>query len=50
MAAPPADDGGSDAGVWLGVVAIGIAALAALGVGLLWSSRPATLPPEEIER
>ncbi len=50
VAAPPADDDGSDAGVWLGLVAIGIAALAALGVGLLWSSRPATLPPEEIER
>jgi len=50
VAGPAADDGGSDAGVWLGVVAIGIAALAVLGVGLLWSSRPAPLPPEETER
>jgi uncharacterized protein YcnI len=44
------DDGDSSgAAVWLGLVAIAIAALAALGVGLLWSSRPARLPPEEPE-
>lgn len=41
------DGGGSDAGVWLGLIAIGISVLAALGVGFLWSSRPARLPPEE---
>jgi hypothetical protein len=29
------------------VIAIGIAALAALGTGLLWSSRPATLPADD---
>jgi len=38
------DGGSSDAGIWLGVIAIAIAALAALGTGLLWSSRPARLP------
>ncbi len=40
-------DDGSGAAVWLGVIAIGISALAALGVGLLWSTRPARLPEEE---
>lgn len=47
-AAPAASSGGggddSSAGVWLGIIAIGISALAALGVGLLWSTRPARLP------
>jgi uncharacterized protein YcnI len=39
------DDGdGSDAAVWLGVIAIGISLLAALAVGFLWSTRPAKLP------
>ena len=38
-------DDGSDAGVWLGIIAIAIAVLAVLGVGLLWSTRPARLPP-----
>lgn len=40
-------DEGSGAAVWLGVIAIGIAALAAIGTGLLWSSRPATLPADD---
>lgn len=47
--APPpasADDDGSGAAVWLGVIAIGISALAMLGVGLLWSTRPARLPDD----
>lgn len=35
------------AAVWLGVIAIAISALAALGAGLLWSTRPARLPEEE---
>jgi uncharacterized protein YcnI len=35
---------GSDAGTWLGVIAVCIAAGAAVGVGLLWSTRPARLP------
>jgi len=39
-------DDGSGAAIWLGVIAIGIAALAALGTGLLWSSRPRQLPPD----
>lgn len=43
---PAADDDPSGAGIWLGVIAIVIAALAALGVGLLWSSRPARLPED----
>lgn len=42
-------DDSSGAAVWLGIAAIAIAALAALGVGLLWSGRPAQLPPEEPE-
>jgi hypothetical protein len=37
----------SDAGVWLGVIAIAVAALAAVGTGLLWSTRPARLPGED---
>ncbi len=44
--APAAGDDGSDAGIWLGVIAIAISALAAVGVGLLWSTRPARLPEE----
>ncbi len=40
-------DDGSGAAIWLGVIAIGIAALAAIGTGLLWSSRPATLPSDD---
>lgn len=39
-------EGDSSAAVWLGVIAIAIAAAAALGVGLLWSSRPMTLPED----
>jgi uncharacterized protein YcnI len=43
------DSGGdhSEAAVYLGIIAIGIAALAALGTGLLWSTRPAKLPPDD---
>lgn len=37
------DSGGS---VWPGVIGIALGALALVGVGLLWSSRPATLPPD----
>jgi uncharacterized protein YcnI len=49
-AAPAAggdSDDSSDAGIWLGVIAIGVAALAALGTGLLWSTRPARLPEDD---
>lgn len=42
-------DGDSGAAIWLGVIAIVIAALAALGVGLLWSTRPARLPEDDEE-
>ena len=41
------DSDGSGAAVWLGVIAIGISALAMLGVGLLWSTRPARLPADD---
>jgi uncharacterized protein YcnI len=37
----------SDAAIWLGVIAILIALGAALAAGFLWSTRPATLPPDE---
>lgn len=46
-AAESAGDDGSGAAVWLGVIAIGISALAMLGVGLLWSTRPARLPSDD---
>jgi uncharacterized protein YcnI len=39
------DDSG--VGIWLGVIAIAIAALAMLAVGFLWSTRPLTLPGDE---
>ena len=39
-----AEDDESGTAIWLGVIAIAIAALAALAVGLLWSNRPARLP------
>jgi uncharacterized protein YcnI len=37
----------SGAGIWLGLIAIGLAALACVAVGLLWSSRPMRLPPDD---
>lgn len=40
------DSGSSEAGLWLGVIAIAVAGLSALGVGLLWSSRPGRLPDD----
>lgn len=46
VAAGGSGDDDSDAGIWLGLIAIAIAVLAALGVGLLWSSRPARLPDD----
>ncbi|MGD9570443.1 MAG: DUF1775 domain-containing protein [Thermoleophilia bacterium] len=49
-AAAAAAGGGDDdsgAAIWLGVIAIGVAALALIGVGFLWSSRPARLPEDE---
>lgn len=42
-----AGGGDSGAGIWLGVIAIAISALAMVAVGLLWSSRPARLPDDE---
>jgi len=44
--AAPGDDS-SPAGIWLGIIAIGIAGAAAAGVGFLWSSRPMPLPPDD---
>lgn len=43
----PRPDGGSGAAVWLGLIAIAVAALAALGTGLLWSGRPTALPADD---
>jgi Domain of unkown function (DUF1775) len=45
-AAPAAADDDSGAAIWLGVIAIAVAALAAFGVGMLWSTRPARLPQD----
>lgn len=44
-AAPASDDGST--GLWLGVIAIIISGLSVLGVGLLWSTRPAKLPDDD---
>lgn len=46
-AAANADDDSSPAAVWLGVIAIGIAAAALTAVGFLWSTRPMRLPPDD---
>jgi hypothetical protein len=35
--------------VWLGLIGLGVAALACVGVGLLWAGRPAELPADEDE-
>ena len=40
-------DDDSSTAIWLGVIAIGVAALAVLATGFLWSTRPATLPSDE---
>lgn len=48
-ATPATADDGSDAGIWLGVIAIALAAGALVGTGLLWSSRPMPLPEEDPE-
>ena len=42
-------DDDSGVAVWLGVIAIGISLLAVVAVGLLWSTRPATLPLDDEE-
>ena len=42
-------DGDSATAIWLGVIAIGIAALAVVATGFLWSTRPATLPADDEE-
>lgn len=46
-ATPVASDDDGSAGLWLGVIAIIISGLAVLGVGLLWSTRPAKLPEDD---
>jgi len=48
VATPTAAGGGGSSGgaVWLGVVGIALGVLALVGVGLVWSSRPADLPPD----
>lgn len=45
-----AGEDGSDAAVWLGVIAVAISALALLATGFLWSTRPARLPGDEDPR
>jgi Domain of unkown function (DUF1775) len=50
--AAPASAGGtnddsSPAGIWLGIIAIGIAGAALTAAGFLWSTRPMTLPAED---
>jgi periplasmic copper chaperone A len=40
-------DDHSGAAVWLGIIGIVLAVLALLVGGLLWSSRPTTLPPDD---
>lgn len=39
--------GDSGAGIWLGVIAIAISALALAALGFLWSTRPARLPQDD---
>jgi uncharacterized protein YcnI len=41
-----ATGGGNGTSAWPGVIGIALGALALVGVGLLWASRPATLPPD----
>lgn len=43
------EDDGTDAATWLGLIAIAIAVMAALAAGLLWATRPMTLPPDDPE-
>jgi uncharacterized protein YcnI len=49
--APAASDGSGDdsspAGIWLGIIAIGIAGAAIAATGFLWSTRPMSLPPDD---
>lgn len=42
----PSDDS-SPAGIWLGIIAIGIAGAAIAATGFLWSTRPMPLPPDD---
>jgi hypothetical protein len=46
---PSSGDDDSGTAIWLGVIAIGISALAVVAVGFLWSTRPATLPSDDEE-
>lgn len=49
-AAPASSRGSGDdssTAIWLGVIAIGVALLAVLATGFLWSTRPATLPEDD---
>lgn len=41
------DDESSPAGIWLGIIAIGIAGAGIAATGFLWSTRPMPLPPDE---
>lgn len=40
-------DDGSDAGIWLGVIAVALSAGALVATGFLWSTRPMDLPPDD---
>jgi hypothetical protein len=41
------DEDDSGAAIWLGLIGIALAVAALVGVGLLWSTRPITLPEDE---
>lgn len=47
VAAVTGGGGSSGAAIWLGVIAVGLSALACVAVGLLWSNRPMELPEDD---
>jgi len=44
--APMAGSGGDSGTLWAAIIGIALGALALLGVGMVWASRPAALPPD----
>ena len=49
IAAEPAQAGGASSGdgaLWAAIIGIALGALALVGVGMVWASRPAELPPD----
>ncbi len=43
---PAAGGGDGDGALWAAIIGIALGALALVGVGMVWASRPATLPPD----